>query len=133
MALNKEEIGELLGKEKICFVATTRPGGRPHIVPIWFIYHNGKIYFETDETTVKFRNIQNNNKVALCFGGRETYIVEGSVKWYKENEAPVPFRAMFWDKYGDDMDDSYVNENTLIFEIIPEKELSWHYADQDWE
>lgn len=133
MPLNKQEITDLLNKEEICFIATTKLDGSPHIAPIWFIYHDDKIYFETDITTVKFKNIKRSQKVALCFGGRETYIIEGSVKWCKEKDAPIPFRKMLWDKYGDDMDDSYITDKTLIFEVIPAKELSWHYADQDWE
>jgi len=40
---------------------------------------------------------------------------------------------MLWKKYGNDMDDSFITENTYIFEVIPEKEMSWHYADLDWE
>lgn len=133
MPLNKQEVTDLLNKEGVCFIATTKADGSPHITPIWFIYHLGKIYFETDINTVKFKNIKRNNQVAICFGGRQTYIVEGSVKWYKENKAPVPFRKMLWEKYGKDMDDSYITDKTLIFKVIPEKEMSWHYADQDWE
>ena len=128
MALSRQEVGELLDKEEICYIATTRPDGRPHVMPIWFIYHEGKIYFETDETTTKFKNIQHNNRVMIVFGGKSTYIVEGSVKWCKENELLFPIRKMYWDKYGKDMDDSYISEKTLLFELIPEKEQSWHYA-----
>ncbi len=128
MALNRQEIDELLNKEEICYIATSRPDGRPHVMPIWFIYHEGKIWFETDETTVKFKNIRHNNKVMVVFGGKSTYIVEGSVKWCKENELGFPIRKMYWDKYGKDMDDSYITEKTLLFELIPEKEQSWHYA-----
>lgn len=128
MALNKQEIEDLLNKEEIVFIATSRTDATPHIAPIWFVYHNGKIYFETDITTVKFQNIKRNKKVALCFGGKNTYIVEGTVRWWKEDEAPLPFRKMFWEKYKDAMDDSFINEKTRIFEVTPEKEMSWHYA-----
>lgn len=30
------------------------------------------------------------------------------------------------------MDDSYITEKTLIFEVIPKKTMSWHYAP-DWD
>lgn len=133
MPLNKQEIESLLQKEEIIFIATTKADGSPHIAPIWFVYHKGKIWFETDKDTVKFKNIQKLNKIAFCFGGRETYIIEGSVKWFTEKELDFPIRQMYWDKYGNHMDDSYINEETLLFEVIPEKEMSWHYADQDWE
>lgn len=132
MPLNKSEIDDLLNREEICYIATTRPNGDPHLVPIWFIYHTGKIYFETDSTTVKFKNIQKRNKIALCFGGKNTYIVEGSVKWFTETELGFPIRKMYWEKYEKDMDDSYINEKTLLFEVVPDRSHSWHYAP-DWD
>ena len=94
MPLSKPEINELLDKEEIVYIATSRPDGSPHIAPIWFVVHKGKLYFKTDKTTVKFKNIEANNKIALCFGGKVTYIIEGSVKWFTEEEAPLPFRKM---------------------------------------
>ena len=36
-------------------------------------------------------------------------------------------------KYGKFMDDSYITDKTRIFEVIIEKEMSWHYADKGWE
>ncbi|MEX2033390.1 MAG: pyridoxamine 5'-phosphate oxidase family protein [Candidatus Colwellbacteria bacterium] len=128
MPLNKHERDKLLNETEIAYIATTRPDGRPHVMPIWFIYHEGKIYFETDATTTKFKNIQHNNKVMIVFGGKSTYIVEGSVQWCKENELSFPIRKMYWEKYGEAMDDSYITEKTFLFELIPEKEQSWHYA-----
>ena len=132
MPLNKIEKNKLLETE-IVYLATSDLKGNPHVKPIWFKYHKGKIWFETDVTTRAFKNIKENNKIMLCFGGRETNLVWGEVKWYEEKNCPIPFRKMLWDKYGKDMDDSYITEKTYIFEVIPEKEMSWHYADQDWE
>ena|SRR5260221_13244771 len=133
MPLSIAEIEDLLNREEICYIATTKLDGCPHIAPIWFIYYQNKIYYETDQTTVKFKNIKQNNKIAICFGVRKTLIIEGSVKWFKEDEIKVPFRKLLWEKYGDDMEDSYITDKTLILEVIPNKQRSWHYADQDWE
>ena len=130
MALSKSELDKLLSETEIVYIATTKPNGDPHLMPIWFIHRLGKIYFETDNDTVKFKNIQNKNRVALCFGGKETYIVEGSVKWCREQELGFPIRKLFWQKYPKHMDDSYINEKTLIFEVIPKKTMSWHYAPE---
>ena len=132
MSLNIKEIGKLF-KTEIVYLATSDLQGNPHVKPIWFVYYKGKIWFETDIITRSFKNIKENNKIMLCFGGRETYLIWGSVKWYKEKDAQVPFRKMFWEKYGKDMDDSYITEKTRIFEVIITKEMSWHYADQNWE
>lgn len=133
MPLNKGEIGELLQREEIVYLATSDLKGNPHVKPIWFVIYKGKIWFETDITTRAFKNIKENNKIMLCFGGRETYLIWGKVKWYNEKDAQVPFRKLLWKKYGDDMDDSYITDKTRIFEVVVEKETSWHYADKDWE
>lgn len=132
MPLNKVELDELLTKSEICYIATTKLNGDPHVVPIWFIWHEGKIYFETDITTIKFANIQKRNRIMICFGGKSTYLVEGSVKWFKEHELDFPIRKMYWEKYPKHMQDDYINKDTLLFEIIPEKTQSWHYAP-DWD
>lgn len=132
MSLSKIEIGKLLQAE-IVYLATADLKGTPHIKPIWFVTYNGKIWFETHLPTRAFKNIEENNKIMLCFGGKQTYLVWGKVKWFTEAEAPLPFRKMFWKKYGKDMDDSYITDKTRIFEVAVEKEVSWHYADQGWE
>ena len=132
MPLNKSEIGKLLEKE-IVYLATSSLSGNPHVKPIWFVFNKGKIWFETHLPTKAFRNIKENNKIMLCFGGRETYLVWGKVKWHKEKDCPVPFRKMLWDKYKGYMDDSFITDKTRIFEVIIKKETSWHYADQNWE
>src|SRR3989344_3241317 len=115
MSLNKQELEKLLKETEIITIGTTKANGDPHVMPIWFIYHNGKIYFETDKTTVKFKNIRRHNKIALVIGGKNTYIIEGKVKWFFEQELGFPIRKMFWDKYGEVMDDSYITDKTLLF------------------
>lgn len=132
MSLNKTVITDLL-KTEITYLSTCDLKGNPHVKPIWFVIYQDKIYFETDFSTKAFRNINKNNKIMLCFGGRETYLIWGKVKWCKESETTVPFRKLLHEKYKSAMDDSFVNENTGIFEVIIEKEKAWHYADKNWE
>ncbi len=131
MSVDRELVEKLL-KTDICYLSTSDLQGNPHIKPIWFVFSDGKIWFETDLTTKAFKNIKQNNKIALCFGGRETYLVWGKLKWYSEQDAPVQYRKMLWEKYGKDMNDSFITENTGIFEVVIEKERAWHYADKDW-
>jgi len=133
MSLNKSEIKKLLDKEEICFLATADKKGNPHVKPIWFVVYKGDIWFETDFTTRSFKNISKNNKVMICFGGKRTYLVWGKVEWFKEKDAQIPFRKMLWDKYKEDMEDGYITNNTGIFKVVIQKEISWHYADEDWE
>ena len=132
MPLNQNEKQKLLLTE-IVYLAAADLSGHPHVKPIWFIYHQGKIWFETHQPTKAFKNVKIKNKIVLCFGGKETYLVWGKVKWYQEKACPIPFRKLLWDKYGADMDNSYITDKTRIFEVIILKETSWHYANQNWD
>ncbi len=47
-------------------LATVRPDGRPHVVPIWFVLDGDTLVFTTWHTTVKATNIRQNANVSLC-------------------------------------------------------------------
>jgi general stress protein 26 len=74
---------------KMIYVATVKPSGSPHLVPVLSIYHDGKIYFETDRNSVKVKNILKNNKVAAVtlggYGSRTT-VAEGKARIISDAE-----------------------------------------------
>ena len=113
---------------EICYLATADKAGNPHVKPIWFIFHKNEIWFETHTPTKAYRNLKTNNKVSICFGGKDTYLVFGHVTEYKEKDCPIPFRDLLWKKYSKDMDDSFIRDNTLIFRVEIAKELGWEYS-----
>ena len=47
-------------------LATVRPDGQPHVVPIWFMLDGPDLVFMTGAETVKARNIRHNSHVALA-------------------------------------------------------------------
>jgi PPOX class probable F420-dependent enzyme len=64
-------------------LATMRPDGRPHVVPIWFERDGEQIVFTTWHTTVKARNLRHSPWVSLCVDDEAppfTYVkVDGTV------------------------------------------------------
>lgn len=46
-------------------LATVRSGGRPHVVPIWFVLRNDQLVFNTDTNSVKARNMRREPRVAI--------------------------------------------------------------------
>ncbi|MEN3356985.1 MAG: hypothetical protein V7637_967 [Mycobacteriales bacterium] len=47
-------------------VATTRPDGRPHVAPVWFVLDGGDLVFTTGKDTVKGRALTTDPRVAIC-------------------------------------------------------------------
>ena len=126
MTLNENEIAKLL-EEDIVYIATTKKNTNPHLVPIWFVSHNGKIYFETGLNTLTYKNIEHNNNIMLCFGGKETYLIKGTTRKYPLSESPISM-DLYREKYSDFVKDDYFGEDTYVYEVIIEQELSWHYS-----
>lgn len=74
---------------KMIHIATVKPSGSPHVVPVLSIYHNGKIYFESDRSSVKIKNIfKNNNVAAVTPGGygSKTVVIEGKARIISDEE-----------------------------------------------
>jgi PPOX class probable F420-dependent enzyme len=47
-------------------LATVTGGGRPHVVPIWFVLDGEEIVFTTGRDTVKGRNLRRDGWACLC-------------------------------------------------------------------
>jgi len=69
-----------LTAEPNIWLATTRPDGRPHLVPVWFVWRRGHFYACIESRSVKARNIHLKNQVSLALGdGSRPVICEGDV------------------------------------------------------
>ena len=60
------------------FIATTAPDERPHVMPIWGVWHSSRFYFSTSATSRKAKNLANNPWCAITVeDGAEPVILEG--------------------------------------------------------
>jgi PPOX class probable F420-dependent enzyme len=46
-------------------VATTRPDGSPHVVPVWFVIDEGDVVFTCGAESVKARNLRHDPRIAI--------------------------------------------------------------------
>jgi PPOX class probable F420-dependent enzyme len=47
-----------LQSDTISWLVTTRPHGRPHAVPVWFLWHDGRLLIMSEPDTVKVKNLR---------------------------------------------------------------------------
>ena len=91
---------ERLAKCRNFFLATTRPDGRPHVMPLWGCWVHGMFVFSTAITSVKSQNLLKNPACAVTVDdGHEAVIVEGTAKIVTKDEIPDFFPA-YKEKYG---------------------------------
>jgi len=60
------------------WLATTRPDGRPHVVPRWGLWLDGRFWYDGALDTIHVQNLNENSACVLNLeDGRQAVIVEG--------------------------------------------------------
>lgn len=81
------EVERRLERASAYWIASTRPDGRPHVIPRDGMWLDGALYYGGSPKTVHYRNITRNPHVAVHIGdGQEAIIVEGAVEIEKPTE-----------------------------------------------
>ena len=78
-----------LSTERNLWLASVRPDGRPHLVPIWFVFLRDRFWIATGAASVKVRNLMATPMVCVSLeGGNEPVVAEGIAQLH-----PAPFPA----------------------------------------
>ncbi|HEV8525646.1 MAG TPA: pyridoxamine 5'-phosphate oxidase family protein [Terriglobales bacterium] len=94
---------ERLTKTHNYWIATTRPDGAPHAMPVWGVWHEGAFYFSTGRQSRKARNLAANPRCVVCTErASEAVIVEGVAQELKDGAilrsvGPVYRKKYKWD------------------------------------
>jgi len=71
-----------LRDDKILWLGTLRPDGRPHLVPVWFLWDGATILIFSIPEQQKIRNIRQNPNVILALddtkNGEDVITIEGT-------------------------------------------------------
>jgi general stress protein 26 len=80
-------VEEKLTNATVYWIASTRPDGRPHVIPRDGMWLDGALYYGGSPKTVHHRNVTRNPYVTVHIGdGHEAIIVEGAVEIEKPTE-----------------------------------------------
>ena len=86
--LEWDDVERRLESAPVYWIASTRPDGRPHVIPRDGTWLDGGLYYGGSPQTVHFRNITENPNIVVHVGdGMEAIIVEGRVEISKPTEA----------------------------------------------
>lgn len=74
-------VEQRLTDAKHYWLCSVRPNGRPHAIPKWAVWVNGRIYFDGSPETRHAKNIAENPYVSVHLeSGEDVVIVEGTAK-----------------------------------------------------
>ena len=82
------------------WIATTRPDGRPHAMPVWGVWFDNRFYFSTGEQSRKARNIVENPQCVVgTERGTDAIVVEGTAELITDEAVRKRFAEFYSEKY----------------------------------
>ena len=116
------------------WVATTRPDGRPHVVPKDGVWLDDVFYFGGSDETVQHRNLLDNPATVVHVGaGMDAIIVEGESTLIRPSPELATRLAVAGQKYEElgyaPTAESYVQSD--VWATSPRRVLAWNVLFQD--
>ena len=105
-----------LTDEPNIWLSTVRPDGRPHLVPIWFVWAQHRIWVCTTDS-VKTRNIEHNPNVAVSLENGNTPVVAQGTATIHRRPFPAAVAAAFAAKFEWDIDGDSTDGYDALVEI----------------
>jgi PPOX class probable F420-dependent enzyme len=113
-----------LGREATVWLATVRNDGRPHLVPVWFVWHNEHVYFTTAGTSQKYANLRYNQRVALSLSDPYSVVIIEGEAHATDRQTTEEVAEQFVHKYEWDfrLDES---ADWRLVQVRPGRVLAW--------
>jgi PPOX class probable F420-dependent enzyme len=82
------------------WLATVTPDGRPHVMPVWGAWFDDRLWFSTDQTSRKARNLQADPRcVVTSDDALEPVVLEGVAEPVTNRSEIATFTAVVRTKY----------------------------------
>ena len=120
---------ERLERARSYWIASTRPDGRPHAMPVWGAFVDGHVVFGTARRSQKARNLAEHAAVVVHLeSGDEAVIVEGIAEETRDDDLLRQTADVFEAKYDwrPELEDF---EGTAWFAVRPRVAYAWLESD----
>jgi len=138
MDMTEQESDLFLSKGRIVRVSSIESDGKPHIIPIWYVYESGKFYLSTGPRSRKVQNIRANSEVAYCVDVGEAFydlkavVGKGTAKILTDKKFNDEIGKKILMKYLGDLNNpaakQLANMEHIVIEITPTTRTSWDYS-----
>lgn len=120
---------ERLTRSHDYWVATTWPDGRPHVMPVWGVWHEAALWFTSSVRSRKARNLRRDPRcVVATEDAQEPVVVEGEAETVVEPEAVAAMLGVLNAKYDAGIEPDFLDPAVnATFRLRP----SWAFALDD--
>jgi len=112
---------ERLEKSHNYWIATTRPGGRPHLMVVWGVWWEDAFWFSTGPNTRKAKNIIAHTYCSIgTERADEAVILEGIPQEIKDRAVWKHFATVYNEKYGGDVEPMLTASSGNVYRVEPQ-------------
>ena len=126
-----------LGSEPVIWLGTSGTDGFPHAVPVWFVWHDGRVIILSEPKTAKVRNIRADDKVLAHLeagdDGEQLTVLRGTAAL--SPESATEWLARIGDQYTVKYEEwmlrldltmtSMAARYSTVIEVTPVKLIAW--------
>jgi len=139
--LNHVELDEFLAGSRICRLACVKPDGWPYVIPVWYVWHEQKMYFIGRERSAWVEFIRNDPRVSLVVDEEvERHRRVQMTGWARVVEGPTTLsgRSERWRTIAAKMTSRYMADERgqayakltaerprCLIEMVPEEIITW--------
>ena len=139
IVMTDDEIAEFIDHSRTATLATVSPGGRPHLVAMWYAVLDGEIWFETKAKSQKAVNLRRDSMVTVMIDDGQTYdtlrgvSIDGRAEIVDDPDSLLRVGISVWERYtgpySDDMR-PFVDQmmyNQIAVRVVPTRLRSWDH------
>ncbi|HEV8190744.1 MAG TPA: TIGR03667 family PPOX class F420-dependent oxidoreductase [Ktedonobacterales bacterium] len=113
-------VDERLRTDLILWLGTVRPDGRPHLVPVWFLWDGSTILLFSIPENQKVRNLRQNNRVMAAlddtYDGDDVVTLEGTAELLDDPNVKPTTVADYVAKYANELAEMGMSPERLAAE-----------------
>lgn len=127
-------VDERLRTDQIIWISSTRPDGRPHLVPVWFLWEDQTLLIFSKPDNQKIRNLRHNSNVMLALetvnDGSDVVLIEGQATLLDQPTIDL-ISAAYEEKYGAQIEafqwtrESMAAEYSQAIRVQPTRFIAW--------
>jgi PPOX class probable F420-dependent enzyme len=104
--MSPEEIAAFLDEQRVVICATNGPKGWPHLMPLWYLVHDGDVWAWTYAKSQKVRNLERDPRATLHVETGTQYhelrgvMIEARTEIHRDTERVAEFGLNLFRRYG---------------------------------
>jgi nitroimidazol reductase NimA-like FMN-containing flavoprotein (pyridoxamine 5'-phosphate oxidase superfamily) len=133
LSLSEEEVDVFLAEQRTARVATVGPEGIPHVVPLWFVWHQGSLFLNSTLGNPTVDNMLRTGTASIVVDDGDTYdvlrgvVLSGRIERLGD-EAPSEVERSWSDKYLGGNETPYRRwKDRAWLRLDPERVASWDF------